>query len=127
MASKCDYSGCAGYPTQMLDVCGAQGCSNMLHHLCQTEREFKDGIALGLMKRCASCYLTMYNERKGEEGERKSAESEEFQSAQSQPPRTPSPVIKVPTLPPIDNLLTLSPTATATVQDTTNSSPPKDM
>ena len=98
----------------------------MLHHMCQTEREFKDGMVLSLMKRCASCYLTMYNERKGEEGKSKSGESDDFESAKSQPTRTPSPVIEVPTLPPIDNLLTLSPTATDTVQDTTNNVPPKD-
>ena len=68
----------------------------------------------------------MKNKRKGEEGKSKAGESDDFQLANSQPPRTPSPVIEVPTLPPIDNLLTLSPTATATVQDTTNNVPPKD-
>ena len=126
MTSTCDYSDCVAYPTQMLNVCGAPFCCNMLHHMCQTEREFKDGIVLSLMKRCASCYERMYNERKGEEGKSKSGESDDFQSAKSQPPRTPSPVIEVPTLPPIDNLLTFSPTTTATVQNTTNNVPPKD-
>ena len=71
MTSKYDYSDCVGYPTQMLDVWGARFCSNMLHHMCQTECEFKDGIVLTLMKQCASCYLKMKNDTKGNEGKSK--------------------------------------------------------
>ena len=126
MTSKYDYSDCGGYPTQMLDVRGASFCSNMLHHMCQTKCKFKDGIDLMLMKRCASCYLKMKNGTKGDEGKSKAGESDDFQSANSQSPRNQLHVIPVPTLPPIDDLLTLSPTATTTVQDTTNNVPPKD-
>ena len=122
MTSKYDYSDCVGYPTQMLDVCGARFCSNMLHHMCQTECKFKDGIVLTLMKWCVLCYSKTKNDTKGDEGKIKAGELDNFQSANSQFPRNPSPVIPVPTLSPIDDLLTLSPTTTTTA----NSQPPRN-
>ena len=69
----------------------------------------------------------MKNDIKSNEGKSRAVESVDFQSANSHPSRSPSPVIPVPTLPLTDNLLTLSPIATTTVQDTNNNEPPKDM
>ena len=56
MHPKCSYPNCLGiFPEGILEQCAIEGCTNRLHHACQTEYESSQNIDLGLHKYCFSC------------------------------------------------------------------------
>ena len=55
----CTYDNCAKYSVNILQPCQNVGCSNWLHHLCQTAFEQINNLNLLLVKRCQKCLMEL--------------------------------------------------------------------